>query len=122
MRPCSFTKKETVNGTPIISVLVPLGNDASDASGVNYTTKYTGSTPELVAQVQGAIAKGKTVDIDVETDLRGSEAAWDAFEDFLTKATAQSPSGKIVLCEIVQTFIFDYHSTSHCSQHPPSPR
>jgi hypothetical protein len=65
---------------------------------VNYSVKYDG-TPQLAQEVNAALAAGKTVDIEIETDLRDNESVWDAFEEFLVKATAESPSGKIILCK-----------------------
>lgn len=59
---------------------------------------YTRYTPQSVEALQWALARGFTVDIDIETNLRAGEGAWEDLEEFLVKAIPASHPGKIVLC------------------------
>jgi hypothetical protein len=77
-------------------VLVPL-DAATDAPHVHYTTTFTGA-PEETDNLKAALAKGKTVDVDVQASLGAGEEKWDALEDYLGKAT-DGTTGNVILCE-----------------------
>jgi hypothetical protein len=96
-----FKEKEDMCGVSVIALLVPLAAepDASFPPGVNYTTTYSGSA-DGVPHIRAALAQGRAVNIDVAVDLRESEGAWDAFEEFLGALTkdAGTAKGRLVLC------------------------
>jgi hypothetical protein len=64
---------------------------------VGYTVSFTENTETGVESLKHILTTGRTVDIDVKIDLKSDEAGWEALEDFLTKATADGPTSKIVL-------------------------
>jgi len=62
---------------------------------------YTRYTPKSVEVLQWALEKGFIVDIDIETNLRAGEGAWEDLEEFLVKAIPTSHKGKIILSNIL---------------------
>ncbi|KAJ7497398.1 hypothetical protein FB451DRAFT_1211335 [Mycena latifolia] len=88
-------------GVPILSLMVPFDLQTAQSelppyvSGssipISLSTSFSKSTPEAVASLKWALAQGRPVDIDVLTAL--SDSAFEGFEDLLSKATADLPSG-----------------------------
>ncbi|KAI6121507.1 hypothetical protein F5141DRAFT_1186718 [Pisolithus sp. B1] len=104
---------------PILSVSVPFSLDGTAAAeppsylaGTNppitLWTTYTSATPEAIANLSWALEHGRTVDIDIQSDIMagitiGGSSLYDAFEDLLTKATSPGPQAtgnkrKPILC------------------------
>lgn len=76
-----------------------LAAPATSAPAIVLATTYSQTTPAAIAALAWALEKEFTVNIDVQSGLH-EESGWEAFEEFLTKATAASGiKGKIVLCE-----------------------
>lgn len=97
---------------PVLAILVPFSLEqgppddlpsyfeAPSTSGprIVLSTIYTRLSPKAVDTVRWALDKGFTIDIDIETNLRAGEGAWEDLEELLTKAIPASPKGKVVLC------------------------
>lgn len=100
---------------PVLAILVPFSLDegapsdlpeylqAPSASGpsIVLSTVYTRYTPKSVEALQWALEKGFVVDINIETNLRAGEGAWEDLEEFLVKAIPESHKGKIILSNIL---------------------
>ncbi|PSR72165.1 hypothetical protein PHLCEN_2v11957 [Hermanssonia centrifuga] len=101
--------------TPVLAVLVPysleqgaptdppayLTPEPSSGPKIILSAVYTKYSPQAVDALQWALEKGFTVDIDIETNLRAGEGAWEDLEEFLVKAIPQAPKGKIILSNIL---------------------
>ena len=94
---------------PVTAILVPFPIEdgipadppaylESPGESIVLYTVYTRYTPKNVEALRWALEKGFTVDIDIETNLRAGEGAWEDLEEFLTKAIPDVPKGKIILC------------------------
>lgn len=66
---------------------------------------YTRYTPKSVEALRWALEKGFTIDVDIETNLRAGEGAWEDLEEFLTKAIPEASTGKIILCALPSPYI-----------------
>ncbi|KAI0743352.1 hypothetical protein C8Q80DRAFT_1180468 [Daedaleopsis nitida] len=100
--------------TPILAIAVPfkledgvpasppsyLASGSSSKPAIVLSTTFTKSSQSAIDALAWALAQGFTVSIDVQSGLH-QESGWEAFEDFLTKATATPPKGKIVLSNIL---------------------
>ncbi|OBZ67193.1 hypothetical protein A0H81_12877 [Grifola frondosa] len=101
--------------TPILAIAVPfvledgvptslpsyLSSNSPSKPSIVLSSAFTKSSPEAIAALSWAFAEGYTIDIDVQCNIR-DEGGWEAFEDFLTKATGvPDPKGKIVISNIL---------------------
>jgi len=87
-------------GVPVLSLMVPFELQATQHELPSYTsglsipislsTSFSAVTPESIASLKWALSQGRPVDIDVHSAL--SDAAFDGFEDLLSKAIADLPS------------------------------
>ncbi|EKM48065.1 uncharacterized protein PHACADRAFT_203296 [Phanerochaete carnosa HHB-10118-sp] len=86
-----------------IASLRSSGTQAPNTSGptIVLSTVYTRYTPKSVEALQWALEKGFIVDVDIETNLRAGEGAWEDLEEFLVKAIPTSHRGKIILSNIL---------------------
>ncbi|KAF4598519.1 Amidohydrolase-related domain-containing protein [Pleurotus pulmonarius] len=87
------------NGS-IVSVVVPFRLEdpipseppaylSSSSIPITLTTVYTQSSPQASAGLRWALQQGRPVDIDLQVTL--TETSFEAFEDLLTKSTAELP-------------------------------
>jgi hypothetical protein len=97
---------------PVISLLVPFSLEtAPPANTPSYlpgsaklptslSTIFVKPTPEYLPALNWALANSRVVDIDMRSDLAGSDTLWEGFEDLLTTVTnnKQTP---IVLSNIL---------------------
>lgn len=85
------------NGS-IVSVVVPFRLEdpipseppvylSSSSIPITLTTVYTQLSPQASASLRWALQQGRPVDIDLQVTL--TETSFEAFEDLLTKSTAE---------------------------------
>ncbi|EIN12050.1 hypothetical protein PUNSTDRAFT_63316 [Punctularia strigosozonata HHB-11173 SS5] len=89
---------------PVLSYLLPYTPETASVQSqipVGYTVAFTENTADSVNSLKEVLKTGRTVDIDVSVDLKDGEAGWEALEDYLTKATEDGPSSKLVLCSVL---------------------
>ena len=104
--------------TPIIAVLVPysledgapsdppayLTSDPSSSYKIILLAVYTRYSPEAVKALAWAIEKGHTIDLEIRTNLRAGEGAWQDLEEMLTYALPKHDprgwKGNIILCTL----------------------
>ncbi|KAL4246199.1 hypothetical protein ABKN59_009292 [Abortiporus biennis] len=111
-----ISSSATSSTTPILAILVPfdiysgipaevpvyLSTTASPP--IVLASTYSQSTPIAIDTLKWALEKGFNVDLDVQSDLRSSEAAWETLEDFFSKAipvTSPTPPGNVILSNIL---------------------
>ncbi|KAJ7251531.1 hypothetical protein B0H12DRAFT_1119421 [Mycena haematopus] len=85
-------------GVPIISLMVPFELKTTQhelppyTSGlsipISLSTSFSEGTPECITSLKWALTQGRPVDIDVHAAL--SDAAFEGFEDFLSRAINQA--------------------------------
>lgn len=95
---------------PVISLLVPFSLEtAPPANTPSYlpgsaklptslSTIFVKPTPEYLPALNWALANSRVVDIDMRSDLAGSDTLWEGFEDLLTTVTNNKET-PIVLCK-----------------------
>ena len=101
------------SSTPVLAIAVPfkledgvpasppsyLAPAASSKPAIVLSATFSTSSPAAIDALAWALGEGYTVNVDCQSGLT-EESGWDALEEFLTKATANSGvKGKIVLCE-----------------------
>ena len=108
----NYRLRSSTSPTPAVAILVPFSLDqgvpaeppaylsAPSTAGplIVLSTVYARYTPSGVEALRWALEKGFTIDIDIETNLRAGEGAWEDLEEFLTKAIPTAFTGKIILC------------------------
>lgn len=110
----AYRIRSTPSATLVLAVLVPFSLEAgapvetpsyldpqASSPRIVLSAVYTRYSREAVAAVRWATEKGFTLDLQIETNLRAGEGAWEDLEQLLTEAFPETPKGNIVLCALL---------------------
>lgn len=100
------------SAAPVLAILVPfnleegvpteppayLATTSTSGPRIVLSAVYSRLSTPAVDALRWAIERGFTVDLDIETNLRAGEGAWEDLEELLTKSIPDSPKGNIIIC------------------------
>lgn len=103
-----LTTKLSSAGISVLSTQTPFNfSDSTPPTSKYLSATYTSSSSSevAIAGLSAALKSGAVVDIDVQADLTTAEKDWEAFEELLTKATAdpETSAGTLIICAFMSS-------------------